>query len=201
MEDGVKLYRVLVICFTIILLIVGIYIGFKINEKETSIATEVSKNLENENNKNNSENTEVNIYENKKDVVDVELVYEDVYTLCNDPVITLKTVHDTTVEEVKSEEIAKQKKEENEYEVEEETDKKIVFKKINKGYCPGNYEVIIENSKVNIYTLIDENKKELYEETDIEEDWIREELQDELKKGIVVKSKEELNILIEDLES
>ena len=70
-------YRLLVIFMFVILLVFGIYIGFNMESKKSY--TEVAKTVINNNN-----DDEVSIYtENKIAKYDIEVIYEDEYTLCN----------------------------------------------------------------------------------------------------------------------
>ena len=52
-----------------------------------------------------------------------------------------------------------------------------------------------------LFITIDEENLEVYKKLNIAEELIREELKERLKEGIDVDSKEELNLIVEDIES
>lgn len=59
----------------------------------------------------------------------------------------------------------------------------------------------MEDGAVVIYNRIDKENLEVYKKLNIAEELIREELKERLKEGIDVDSKEELNLIVEDIES
>ena len=67
--------------------------------------------------------------------------------------------------------------------------------------CPNHFFIILEDEKINIYNVLTNEIKEFYQAIDISEELIRNELIEELTKGITVNSYEELNLIIEDIES
>lgn len=201
MRNDIRIYRIIVISLAVVLLAVGTYVGLNLasnKNKESNLETTAVNNNDDE----NKNNPNVEIYTSPFDKVgDIELVYEDFYTLCGETVKDSNMVYGISLNELKKEQIAKQKKNNTEYIISEETASKLVFRRELQQYCPNHFEVKIENSKVVIYNIVSEGVKTLYKNTEIEEDWVRPELLEELNKGIIVNSKEELNSLIEDIES
>jgi hypothetical protein len=198
MNRNIKVYRIIVISIAIILISVGIYVGINLTSKKenTNTATPVVKNND------NKQNQEVKIYTDPNDKIgDIELAYEDYYTLCGHTVIDSNIVYGISLNELKKDELKKQKEKNLNYDIAEEKENKLVFRRKLEQYCPNHFEVKIENSKVVIYNVVSQGVKTLYKNTDIEEQWVRPELIEELNKGVVVNSKEELNSLIEDIES
>lgn len=191
-------YRIFLIIFILVLAVAGMFIGIQlvknepINKKEPTIYVEERK-------------EEVEIYEPvmSKKKYDVELIYEDYYVLCDETVSVKNIIHDTTIEDVKKDEEVKQKKNKEKYEIVEATENRIVYKrKINK-YCPNHYKIMINDkeNKVKIYNIEDDENITLYREVEIYKDLLRREMIKELKDGITVDNKNELNNIIEDLES
>ena len=108
-----------------------------------------------------------------------------------------------TLDELKKREEEKQKKLNEKYEIVEQSNEKLVYKRSIDKYCPNHFKVKIngEEDKVVIYSLEDDDIITVYKEIEVYKDTLREELVDELKQGIAVDSKKELNLLIEDIES
>ncbi len=206
MRENTMMYRIMVVAIATVLLVFGIYIGLKVTNEsksnEVSITNEETTEVNSSNDNtdiNNTVPTNVNVYEEEKK--DIEVVYEDTYTLCNETVVESNMYYGATKEDIKKQEEDKQEEDGKEYKISSETDTKIVYSREVNTYCPYHFEVKIEDSKVAIYNLVDKEKKTLFKQTDIEEKWVRSELVEELKKGIIVNSLDELNSLIEDLES
>lgn len=193
MEENTR-YRILVISIFFVIVILGIYIGFMFGSKTTiDYSTPVV---------NNEDDGEVVIYKepekiNKK--YDIEVIYEDYYTICGETVTTGKTVKNTTIDELKKSEISKI--ENDKYKIVEEDKDRLVFRKEIAEYCPNHFKVYLENDVVIIYSMVDDNTNRMYNKLEITKDLIREELIAELEKGIRVDSLSDLNLLIEDLES
>ena len=80
------------------------------------------------------------------------------------------------------------------------TDGAIISEK-NVGCCPNHYVVSIANEKVVIYRKKNKEEKEIYRELDVSINTLREDLINDLKQGIEVNSSEELNTIIEEIES
>ncbi len=191
-----KKYRILVIAVFFVLLFGGMYIGYKTSSKGNKNLNEntepVVNNKDNEN--------EVNVYEpvsTKK--YDVKIIYQDYYTLCGETITSEETKYDITLDDLKTKviDVAKEKG----YEVIEQSNDEVTLRKTQNRNCPNHFEVKYENGSIVIYELVDESVKTEYKKLDITADHIRAELLEELNEGIRVNSKEELNLLIEDLES
>lgn len=187
-------YRILVISMFVVLLMFGIYIGFNMDNKKTT--TDIAKTVINE----QMEEEEVSIYAKEKKY-DIELVYEDEYTLCSHRLKSSDIIYNTTLTELKKIELDKQKKEEKEYEVKEETKDRVVFYRAVAQNCPNHFNVKLENGVVVIYNIVNDSVNTVYQKIDIAQELIRPEMIEELNVGIKVDSKEELNLIIEDLES
>lgn len=189
-------YRIMVFSVCVILLMFGIVIGFNIENKDNNNYSEEVINK-------NNELDEVSIYTDSKSgkKYDIELVYEDYYTLCNHNITNTETVYATTLNSLKKQEIEKQKKEDKEYNIKEENNYRLVFYREVNQNCPNHFKVKMEEGVVVIYNIISETVETVYKKIDISQDLIRPEMLEELNTGIVVNSKEELNLIIEDLES
>lgn len=133
---------------------------------------------------------------------DITIVYEDKYTVCNESVTTSKIKYGSTMDKVKEEEKRYQEEKGLLYEVKEETESKIVYYRTINQNCPNHFKVILEEDKINVYSIQGEDKSIIYmtiEDINIEN--LREELKQKIKKGTYINSREELNRFIEDLES
>lgn len=191
-------YRVFIISIFFVLLVLGVYLGFKFSSNQ-----EAKRNNESEqvvNNNDNKEDEDVEIYEEvstKK--YDILVKYEDYYSLCDHTIKKEETIHDTTVDKLKSEILLKN--ENKGYEVVEETNETLTLKRTLNENCPNHFEVKYENGSIIIDTIVDKTIKTRYKTIDIPQEHIRPEMLEELINGITVDSREELNLLIEDLES
>lgn len=188
-------YRLLVIFMFVILLVFGIYIGFNMESKKSY--TEVAKTVINNNN-----DDEVSIYtENKIAKYDIEVIYEDEYTLCNHIIDDSNISYNTTMEEVKEIELEKQKENKLEYDIISETKDRIVYHRTINQNCPNHFNVKLEEGIVVIYNVLNDSVNTVYRKIDIPQELISPDMLEELNVGIKANSKEELNLIIEDLES
>ena len=189
-------YRILVISMFVVLLMFGVYIGFNVGKGNS--ANELAESVMNKNTED-----EVSIYTESKaeEKYDIELVYEEEYTLCGHKIDNSEIISNTTLEELKEKEIAKQKESENEYEVLEESNERLVFYKKVDQNCPNHFNVKLENGIVVVYSRVNDTVSTVYQKIDIPQDLISPEMIEELNVGIKVDSKEDLNLIIEDLES
>lgn len=87
-----------------------------------------------------------------------------------------------------------------EYEIEKFASNEIVLYQEKEGECGEHYIVRDTDGKVMIYKKKSNNEEELVEETDIATDYLTETDKINMKKGIEVNGRQELNQLIEDFE-
>lgn len=133
---------------------------------------------------------------------DITVVYEDYYTVCKEDVSKSKVEYGTTIDKVKEDEKKYQEEKGLEYEIKSEKENKIVYSRTINENCPNHFKIILEDEKVNIYSIQGENKSTLYMTLDdINIKNLRDELKQMITKGTYINSREELNSFIEDLES
>lgn len=198
---GRGLYRIILASITIILLSVGLYIGLQISKKEAQDVTDV---LSSENILQTIENqqTQVEVYSDPNDKkTDIELVYEDYYTLDDKVVTNSNVVYGISINDLKKQEVEKNEQARNDYQLVEQTSVKLRFRRTLDQYSPCHFLVKLEDGKVVIYNIVSNTVTTLYKKTDISESSLRPEMLEELNIGKRVDSKEELNSLIEDIES
>ena len=161
--------------------------------------TEVAKAVLNE----QKEDNEVSIYSEERisKKYDIELIYEDEYTLCKHRIKKNEIIYNTDIEKLKELELIKQKEEKKEYEIKEESKDRLIFYRTIGQNCPNHFNVKLENGTIVVYNVVNESVNTIYQKIDISQDLIRPEMIEELNLGIKVDSKEELNLIIEDLES
>lgn len=191
-------YKILFGILIVGLFLGGIFLGIKISGTEDDNEAFETLNKEDENLIYEENATSVQTISKK---YDIELVYEDNYTLCGETVTKKETIYDTTLEELKSNEEKKQEQEGKVYKIKEESNEKLVFSRNISENCPNHFIIILEENTINIYKDIDGKTKNLYRKIDTQDKLLREDLKEELEKGIKIGSYEELNLLIEDLES
>ena len=88
----------------------------------------------------------------------------------------------------------------SEWEIEKFSSNEIVLYKEANGECGDHYLVMENDGKVTIYKVLENGEKELFEKTDISIEYLTESDKINMKDGIRVNSKQELNQLIEDFE-
>ncbi len=193
-------YKIFVAILMFFLLTFGVFVGLNIsynNNVSNDLTSYTPDDMEQDlKGINDNETEQVNTKS-----YDIEVVYIDNYTLCNEMVETKNVVYGTNLEELKKQEKIKQDKEDKIYEIREETKDRIVYYRDVNQNCPNHFNIKLENGKVNIYNIVSDGVNTIYQTIDVSEELIRPELIEELNKGIKANSKEELNLIIEDIES
>lgn len=182
--------RIIILSVAVILLVTGVYIGFKIGDEAT--AKVISSNPEVVVYKPPITTVTNNEYENKD--VDIEVIYEEYYTDCKETIINKNMEFGTTIEKLKE-------KVGDEYEVVDETENSITFRKEIQTNCPNHFELKLVDGYVMIYQRIKSDETVIYKNTEIPQAVIRDELVTELEKGIKVDTLDDLNSYMEDIES
>lgn len=132
---------------------------------------------------------------------DIEVVYKDEYQKCGHVILTKNIIYNTTIDKLKEKQNTKQKEKGNIYELEDESDEKVIYtRKINQN-CPNHFLVKLNNDNIVIYNVVDESAIVEYRRMDVDLETLNPEMLEELNQGIIVDSKEDLNLVIEDLES
>ncbi len=86
------------------------------------------------------------------------------------------------------------------WEIEKFSSGEIILYKECSGECDEHYILKENEGKINIYKINENQQEELYETTEISVDYLTEEDKKNIKDGIKVNGKENLNQLIEDFE-
>ena len=177
----------------VLLLVLGVYIGFKYtrNDKNVEDKTSIAEDR--------IEKDETTPVSTK--TYDIEVVYKDEYTKCGHTIQSKDMVYGTTLENLKKEENQKQKEKGIIYEVEEESNDQIVYSRKVDQNCPNHFLVKIENNNIVIYNIIDDAAMSVYKKLEVDMNTLNPEMLEELNEGIKVDSKEDLNLIIEDIES
>lgn len=191
-----RLYQIIISIITIILLGFGIYMGIKITKNNDNSTAQVI-------NKNDDTYTNtVAVYTDANDKkTDIQLIYEDYYTLDDKVESNSNMVYGISINDLKKQEVEKNKQKNNGYELVEQTSVKLRFRRTLEQYSPNHFLVKLVDGKVVIYSIVSDSVNTVYKETNISELSLRPELLEELNIGKRVDSKDELNQLIEDIES
>ncbi len=185
----------------VVLLFVGIGVGYIKTVSLDSLNIDNTSAVEFANNYDLVTNNELLITASTK-TYDITVVYEDNYTVCNESVVTSKVEYGTTMDKVKEEEKNYQEEKGLVYTIKTETEDKIVYSRSINENCPNHFKVILEDDKINVYSIQGENKSTLFMTVkDVNINNLRKELKEMVQKGTYINSKEELNRFIEDLES
>ena len=94
-----------------------------------------------------------------------------------------------------------QKENGNIYELIEESNEKVVYTRQIEQNCPNHFFIKVEDNKIVIYNIVDESAMVVYKKLEVDIETLNPEMLEELNEGISVDSKEELNLIIEDIES
>lgn len=200
-------YRVFVLCVFVLLIGIGGVIGYRLTVTNADIDEHILSEEEKIIIEDNLDKEAVNIYSDDEvesvstKTYDIEVIYIDYYTLCDEEVTSSDFCYGTKLEEVKKQEKEKQEREKITYDILEESKERIVFKRVIDTYCPNHFKIILEEEKINIYNKINEEKYEIYKTLDVPIETLRKEVVDELTGGILINSKDQLNIILEDIES
>lgn len=88
-----------------------------------------------------------------------------------------------------------------EYKIEEFSDKQVsIYNEVDK-MCPEHYKIGVAEGVINIYRKDEDGEEELYEMTNISLEYLPEEEKIKLENGIEIIGEEELNSVLENLES
>ena len=177
----------------VLLLVLGVYIGFKYTRNDKNVEDKTSTADD------SIEKDETTPVITKP--YDIEVVYKDEYTKCGHTIQNKDMVYGTTLENLKEEENKKQKEKGIIYEVEEESNDQIVYSRKVDQNCPNHFLVKIENNNIVIYNIIDDAAMSVYKKLEVDINTLNPEMLEELNEGIKVDSKEDLNLIIEDIES
>ena len=133
---------------------------------------------------------------------DVTVTYEDNYLVCNENTLTSKTIYGTNIDKVKEDEKKYQEEHGLMYSIKAETNTSIIYTRTLNENCPNHFLVILEDEKINVYSIQSETKKTVFMTlTDIYIENLRKELRTKVEKGTYINSRDDLNKFIEDLES
>lgn len=195
-------YRIFVLSVFVILLGVGSIIGYKVIKNDSNIDDYTISNDNND----EIDYQSIDIYDEEAESVstktyDIEVVYIDYYSLCDEEITESNIHYGVKVDEIMAEEIKRQEEQKLKYDLKEKTNERIVFSKAIETYCPNHFKVILEEDKINVYNKVTDDKYEIYKTLDIPVETLRIEVVEELTGGILVNSQEELNMIIEDIES
>lgn len=186
------MYRVLIVTVFILLMVVGIYIGMSIfdNKEQKNIVASNTQEIEVYN-----ESEQSGVDEEK--VMDVYINYTDVYPDCGHSIEDKELESDTTMNNVKQ----KVANKDTGYRLIGEEDGVLIYQKVHTGKCRNHFKVILENNIVVVYRMGETGEFELYQETEITYELLREGILEQLKDGIEVDDLEELLLLLEDIGS
>lgn len=176
-----------------LLLLLGIYVGFKFTTNDKIVEDKTSTADD------SIEKDETTPVITK--TYDIEVVYKDEYTKCGHTIQSKDMVYGTTLENLKKEENQKQKEKGIIYEIEEESNDQIVYSRKVDQNCPNHFLVKIEKNDIVIYNIIDDAAMSVYKKLEVDINTLNPEMLEELNEGIKVDSKEDLNLIIEDIES
>ena len=190
------MYRVLVFLVLVLLMLVGIYIGIDATNKEMDQSIIASVSNEKITVKPYEEVTEETVLEDDL-IIDVSIVYTDVYPDCGHTIEQEEKHSNTSVNKMKNEIENKDLG----YRLIGSEDGILIYQKVNIGKCRNHYKVILEDNMVKVYRIGISGEFEFYQETEITLDTIREGIKEQLIEGIEVDEIEELLLLMEDIES
>lgn len=190
------MYRMLVFLILVLLMLVGIYILIDVSKKESAQSVIASVSNEKITVKPYEEFEEETISEDDL-IMDVSIVYTDVYPDCGHTIEQEEKHSNTSVNKVKEEVENKDLG----YRLIGSEGGILIYQKVNIGKCRNHYKVVLEDNRVYVYRIGITGEYEPYQETEITVETIRDGIKEQLLEGIEVDELEELLLLIEDIES
>ena len=188
-------YRFLVVLILVVCLSLGIYLGFRYTKNNEMVDNYEETTAEDiEQIKENTTPVSTKTY-------DIEVIYKDEYTKCGHVIETKNVVYSTTLDKLKEEENNKQNQNSVVYKLVEESNEKLVYTRQIEQNCSNHFLIKLEDNEIIIYNIVDESAMIVYKNVKVEVETLNPEMLEELNKGINVNSKEELNLIIEDIES
>ena len=196
------MYRVLVGTVFTLLITLVLYVGTKLVDSEDKMVEEAKVQDVVVDNKNVSvyneeQDTKKEKEDNEEDRINVIAKYVDIYSECDHEMDISEQYYNSTLDTVRN--IAKEKHQE--YSLSEESGNILVFERVYKGKCPNHFLVKIEENNLCIYRINLEGEYEIYQQTEIAAEFLREGLTEKLKDGVYVNGLSELFVLLEDIES
>lgn len=198
MFESRMVYRILMVCLMVLIMIAGIYVGTKYIAK-----SEVSKSAVDVVNDDNikvygeedDKKEEKDIKENKEE--DLIVTYVDIYSECGHRKEG-KAVHihgniDKVKENIEGGNDG--------YELMGEEDGLLIFERVYGGSCTDHYKVGINNGKICVYKINEKGEYDLYQTLEIDLETVREDVKEQLENEVVLDSLEELFVFLEDIES
>ena len=118
------------------------------------------------------------------------------YKKCGHVTSNCERVKDTLVNKTKEE----LQKEYINWNIEEFSEGNIVLSKDEEGYCNEHYLVQDKDGRVVVYKILEDGTKQNYEQTEISTEYLSDSDKIQIKEGIRINGKQNLNQLIEDFE-
>ena len=196
------MYRVLVGTVFALLITLVLYVGTKLVDSKDKMVEEAKVQDVVVDNKNVSvyneeQDTKKEKEDNEEDRINVIAKYVDIYSECDHEMDISEQYYNSTLDTVRN--IAKEIHQE--YSLSEESGNILVFERVYKGKCPNHFLVKIEENNLCIYRINLEGEYEIYQQTEIAAEFLREGLTEKLKDGVYVNGLSELFVLLEDIES
>lgn len=196
------MYRMLLISALIVLLVVGIYFGLQMSNNNSMVGNEIANSDNDIEDNKQASNKNVEIYSDPNDAItDIEVIYETYYKLSDKTESESNMVYGISLNELKTQESKKNETLEIKYNLVEESNTKLLYKRQLEQYAPDYFEVKLEDNKIVISNILTDEIKTVFKEHEIEQNRLRPELLEALKNGIKINSKTELNALLEDIET
>lgn len=185
-------YRTLVIGILCFMLTAGVMLGYRFGRNIAKDDKNLKFDISKQDNSLSIEDVAVNSeYERKEEF---KIVKKLKYSLCSHEDYTEDIIVSTSIDKA-LEEIS------SDYEIESKSEKSAIVSKKNHGYCLNHYLVKINDEKVVIFKLIDKENMEIYSILDVPINILRDDVLEDLKKGIEVYGMDKLNEIIQELES
>lgn len=188
--------KIVIIISAIIIILLGIFIGVKINNKEPQSntlnnnikTTEINQNM-------NTLVTEVSKPE-EKTTPNTLLIYKIYYTKCKHYIKNYNEIDASLVNLTQKEFKDKFKG----WKIERFSPEEVEISKEEERFCNEHYKLKLEDNIIVIYNINENGRETEYERTDITTEYLTQEDILKLRNGIIVFGKENLTSTIEDYE-
>lgn len=192
-----KKYLILAVILIICLGFLSGYYFYKTSQKEEKSSYIAEKLIEDECTEFAEKEAKTASKQQEKISPNCTLTIKILYNKCNHLVENSEKISDKTLINLTEEEF---KNKYTDWEIQKFTTSEIVIYKQIDEFCNQHYKIKDNDGYIAIYRVNEDNKETLEEKTDIELEYLTKKDIENIKNGIMVYSKKELNKTIEDFE-
>ena len=185
-------YRMFVVGILCFMLTVGVIFGYRFG-KDIAREDKATK-FEISDDDNNTIIEDVAAYADYEVKEEFKIVKKIKYSLCSHDDYSEDIIISSSIDEAL-------KQVDSNYKLESKSVNSAIVSKKIEGYCPNHYLIKLDENKIYVYRLLDEKNSEVYSNINVPINILREDILEDLKKGIEIYGIDELNKIVQELES